>query len=264
MTNPYLPPSTEVDRAMSAEGPGDWTVATVLKQAVAAVRRQPGMALLAIVILPTLWAVPVELLERRLVPPETPVSGPDRPLLQFVLSWLVVAWNNVCFPGQLQAALNAAAGRPIRLGDFVSGLRKVPQMVAMAVLLGVPLEVASFLPFAPEATESGLALGVAGLISIFLAVRLVFWPPLLMQPGARFWGSLSASWQMTSGRSWRLLGIGAVVVLLSVPVYVIESALLTFDGLVASFSVLGALFTLATAQAYVLATAPANEKANTD
>jgi hypothetical protein len=251
MTNPYRAPAVEADEALGAAKPGEWTVTGVLGQMLSAVRRQPLTAILAIVIVPTLWCLPGELLELALIPPETVQSGPDRSLRALAVSWAVMAWSTVCYPGQLLGALNGAEVQPIRFSDFMSGLRHVPRFLLMGALFSIPFELVSFLPLDPEGTPAMLAFTALLGLFLFVTARTVFWSPLLVRTTQGFWQSLAVSWAMTRGRSLRIFALGLVVGLLSLPAFALEAALVSADRILVSFSLMGAIYTLAAAQLYV-------------
>jgi hypothetical protein len=248
MTDAYLPPRQDADEP-PAPAPATWTIRSVLRGMLATAHRQPLMMFLTVFAIPLLWSVPSKWMQDRIVPENAADLGPDRPLLWIVVPWLATAWETIVIPGSQLASLRATAGEPIRFADFVTGLRKLPILLLVTLIPGVPLLVVEQLRLPTPYTELAFVSVFFGSV-VFMARTLLWWPLLLLTT-LSFFESFALSWTATRGQTLRLLGLVLALAATATPFIIVDVSMIP-NYIQLSWGVIGALLLLAAAQVYVV------------
>jgi hypothetical protein len=163
--------------------------------------------------------------------------------------WITTAWETVLIPGSQLAALRATAGEPIRFADFVTGLRKLPILLLVSLIPGVPLLVVEQLRLPTPYTELAFVSVFFGTV-VFMARTLLWWPLLLLTT-LSFFESFELSWAATRGQTLRLLGLVLALAATATPFIIVDASVMP-SHIPLSFGVIGALLLLAASQLYVV------------
>ncbi len=165
-----------------------------------------------------------------------------------ILPWMLLA--QVALSGILTVSVSQSViGRKAVLSEvWAKHWKRVLALVGLsvlyfvAVLLVVALLVGGVVALA-AADQSGaaVALGIVGglallVASIWLSVRLLLVPPVLVLEGGPVWGSVARGWRLSRGSFWRLLGIylltqlivNLITQLVSAPLGLLLGLMLTF------------------------------------
>jgi len=121
--------------------------------------------------------------------------------------------------------------------------KRVGQLVVVTLVQGLAYLLAWVLfimlvAWVGSATGAAAAfLGIVGGLGLFVAtvwvyIRLLFVPPVLMLEDTRLWASLGRSWRLTRGSFWRILGIHLLAQIIA---YVASQILSTPLGFAAAF-----------------------------
>ena len=246
--DPWKPPSGW-DRVTPEPNQGPWTVGRVLRTMGRAFRKQPFGVLLAVCILPGLWAVPAAIVQARYVSEDEPFFGPGRSLLAAAVSIGSDAWGSVWFAGQLHASIAAVRGHPIQWRAFLTGLLQAPLLFLSFAAVAVPFELVSLLPITVQRGELFSAFDAVGLLlMMYLGARTCLWAPLLVDARVPFFQGLMESWVITSGAVTRLVLMAVIFSVATAPILFLEAS---FTNRVHVFAaIVSALYAMAVAAIY--------------
>ena len=143
-----------------------------------------------------------------------------------MLPFLVVA--GIVLTGVLTVSVSRSViGQKVAVGDLwrqywkrvlLVGGYTLLQSTALAVVI-----VVFVLVVAAAATASGALAGVIGVLGglglvvgiVWVTVRLIFVPPVLMLEGRRLFPTIARAWRLTRGSFWRILGINLLAQLIA-------------------------------------------------
>jgi hypothetical protein len=254
--DPFRPPSGWDTPEAPAEhdarraGDGQWTIRGVLKGMIAAFRRRPIGVLVALCIVPGLWAVPATIAQDVLVGEDESLPGAHsfRAIAVDTVCW---AWNSVWFAGQLSVAIDVVNGRPIDWRRFSKGLANAPILFATTLAVSIPYGLANFAPVAPDSAEADAVFWIVIAFTIWLLARTALWAPLIVDAKQRFGESFATSWTLTRGSAWRFFGLGLTLFCVGLPLLVVDVLYLR-EQFHLSGALVGALYALAVAEVYVI------------
>jgi hypothetical protein len=229
----------------------NWTVRGVIRAMLETFKRQPTALLLAVVVAPSAWSVPPDLLRDRLIPPDASASGTVPVWLDIVVLVGSMIWSSVPYGGQLWIAIDAVRGTPVQWRRYREGVRHTFRLALTGLPFAVPIGAAIHLPFDrwPDEWTVPLALGLL-MLAIALAARTALWAPLAIETQRSLHGGLAASWTATRAQTWRISRLGLTLGAPLVPLCLVEIAVLGKCWI--ALSLLGGLYALADAHLYAL------------
>ena len=257
--NPWKPPSAW-DQIENKSADAPWTIQGVLGSALRAFGRQPLGALLAVFVLPGLWMVPANILEKLLVPAEEGTYGPaaygfdttyglGASPRSIAVSWAAYAWNSVAGAAQLSAAIDVARGQRVQWRKFATSVARAPLVFLTTAAVILPFEASGLAPFPIYSGTMLLVLLIAVVVMLYAMIRTLFWAPLVIDTRRPFWENLTTSLVWSRGRFWKLFALVLIATCFGIPVFVVEGVV--FGELWhVSTAAMGALYALAVAQVY--------------
>jgi hypothetical protein len=229
----------------------NWTVGGVVREVFREFKKQPVVLLTALVVVPSIWYVPADILNDWLTPEGARASGAVPLWLDLMLLAACTLWTCVLLGGQTQIAVDVVRGSPVRWSRFREaaphGLRIAVTSLPFVLPLGAVLAL-------PEGDWLGvwgfpLLMVVAGLV-VTLMARTVLWAPLVIDGRRSVRGGLMLSWAATRAQTWRIVRLGLALGVPLLPLFVLETVFLGESWV--ACGLLGGLYTLANAHLYVL------------
>jgi len=240
---------------MTSSSPSAWTVGTVVGLIARDVRARPVGVCLALVVVPSAWYAPADLLATWVAPPDAHRATFSSFALQLSVLMVTAIWSCVTYGGQLRIALLIARGRPIDWSQFHRGVSNTAKLAASTLPFMLPLGALALLPAGDWVDNWAiLLLPCAVGLAVALTAPTVLWAPLMTDRRLPLLTALSASWQSTRGHVWRLVGLGLTVAATLGPLLAFESII--FGRTWVSGGILGGLYALATAHVYELIAPP--------
>jgi hypothetical protein len=227
-----------------------WTIRQVIAGAYRTYFKHFKDLTAAVLIIPLLWAIPLELLTRHWAGHGLLGLEAEHPVHALLVTLIGAVWGSVWYAGQFTVALDAVRGRPIRWRAFITGLSRTPTLAAASIFISLPLMAIDLVP-SDESLASTLVLLVAICVLVWLLARTAFWWPLLIDTELSFRTSFAVTWDATHQQTFRLIGLGALVFVMVLPLIVAETV--AREQPFISFQVWGAVFVMAEAQWYATA-----------
>lgn len=220
----------------------------LLRSAWNSTKDQAFMAVLALVVLPTLWQVPADVAYDWLIPEESRSGGAVPVLLDIAMLFATSAWGCLLWGGQLLIAIDVARGKPVRFQRFLVGLRYAPRLLVTMVAFG-PIVALIYVPSGERSAWVALSIVLVAVIgTAVLVARTLVWAPMIVDSGRSVLDSLWASWQATSHRTWMVIRLGAIMLVAALPLVLVEATV--SDEYFVTTGLCGAIFTLAAAHSY--------------
>lgn len=231
-----------------------WKVSDVLRGMLRSLRADPLRQLAVLVLIPTLWSVPSELLDALL--PEEPSLEPAVLALEVAVLCAMTVWSSLVYGGQVLIALDCARGSKVRWGRFVEGLRYTLPLA----LTAVPYVFIVFLPlvFFAQVGEDDHGLAFLSLVVtigavacfVTLGARTALWAQLMVDGGRPLGRAFAVSWAATRGHVWKMIRLCLVLLVPTCVVFGLERVY--WDESRLAFGLLGGLYVLATTHLYLL------------
>jgi hypothetical protein len=214
-------------------------------------KRQPAALLIALVVVPSVWNVPADILYDRLIPEETLVSGTVPLWLDLALLSACTIWSCVLCAGQIQIAIDSARGSRVRWQRFHQGVPHGLRIAVTALPFVLPLIGVLVLPEGDWLDAWALPLLlVAAISAVTLTARTILWAPFAIDGRMSLRSSLTISWTTTRAQTWRLLRLGLTLAVPLIPLFILEEVV--FGESWVAWGLLGGLYTSASAHLYLL------------
>lgn len=228
-----------------------WTIGSVLGSMLDTFIRRPFSVILILGLLPAIWMAPANLLQSRFVPQDATTFGPGRTFETAAISWLCSAWSCIWYAGQISAAIALARGDVVRWRPFVTGVRKAPALFLAGLIMVLPLDLAGFLPLAPDGAAATLTVIAAAGLTVFLFARSALSQAFIVASSHSLGRALAASWSASHGQVLKLGVIGIAAFTSGWPLMLVEG-LLGSQNFHATSSMWNALFSLSLGHLYLL------------
>jgi hypothetical protein len=196
--------------------------------------------------------VPANLAHDHFVPQDEPAFAPGRSLAAVAVSIGTNAWNSVWFSGHFSVSIAAVRLQPIPWRAYLTGLVRAPLMFLSVVLVALPFDLIGLLPVRALPGEMPWAFDALGsVLMIYLVARTCLWAPLLVEGRRPFFECLKESWMTTRGAVTRLVLLGTILVIATLPIAFVEASLSNHWHV--TLAVISAHFVMAVATVYTFA-----------
>jgi hypothetical protein len=229
----------------------NWTVGGVVREVLRGFKKQPIVLLTALVVLPSIWYVPADVLNDWLIPEGAHASGSVPLWLDLMLLAACTLWACVLLGGQMQIAVDVVRGSDVRWSRFREGAPQGLRIAVTSLPFMLPLGAVLVLPEGEWLDVWALPLLMgAALLAVTLTARTVLWAPLVVDARRPVRGALMISWAATRAQTWRIVRLGLAFGVPLLPLFVVETVVLGESWV--ACGLLGGLCTLASAHLYVL------------